>query len=94
MKLNAYAILDEKALAYNQPFFMHHDGQATRAFEDEYKRKDSMIHAHPGDYKLYRLGTYDQQSGKLESLQEPVFLIHAVQFVETALNKNQTEMEL
>ena len=75
MKLNAYCIYDEKACAYNNPFFFGHDGQATRAFEDEANSAQSAIAAHAGDYKLYRVGDFDTESGKINPLPEPVFLV-------------------
>lgn len=79
MILNAYAVFDEKALAYNNPFYFAHDGQATRAFMDEISNDSSMLSKHPEDYKLYRLGQFDTTSGKLDAVKEPVFLMHASQ---------------
>jgi len=80
MKLNAYCIYDEKAEAYNTPFFFNHDGQATRAFMDQAINQESMICQHPGDFKLYRVGSFDSESGKLEDdNKQPVFLMSGSQ---------------
>lgn len=67
MKLNMYSIHDQKAKAFMQPFFMSTDGQAIRAFTDNINSSESsMITAHPEDFTLYLLGTFDDQNGLLE----------------------------
>lgn len=72
--MNIYAIYDEKAQAYNNPFVMNHDGQAARAFEDEAAQPDSMINKHPEDYRLYRIGEYHQETGKIIPEDVPKFV--------------------
>lgn len=67
MLLNIYCIFDEKAGAYAPPIFLQKDGMALRAFEDEVNNDRSRIHAHPEDYSLYKLGSFNDESGKIDS---------------------------
>ena len=65
MRLNVYTIFDSAAGAYMRPFFMQSDGQALRSFTDIATDKDHEIGKHPEDYSLYRIGTYDDNVGRL-----------------------------
>lgn len=70
MKLNAYAIFDTAAVAYLQPFFMHNDDLAVRAFRDNVNADtDSVISLHPEQFTLFKIGTFDDKSGTLERLE-------------------------
>lgn len=81
MKLKIYSIYDEKALIHDKQFFMAHNGQAIRAFEDAAKNSDSYINKHPSDYKLYCLGILDNVSGIIESNAIPEFIISAQEVI-------------
>jgi len=82
MLLNVYSIIDEKAKCYSAPFVMPHNGQALRAFGDLVQDKTSAIAKHPGDYRLYKLATWDDHSGQFSS-SKPEFLAAAIDFIET-----------
>lgn len=81
MKLNVYSIYDSKAQAYNKPFYFHYDGEAIRAFADTVEDPKSVINRHPADYRLYRIGDFDDRGGVLKGVSEPVFVCEATQFV-------------
>lgn len=70
-----YSIYDEKALCYGLPFFQKTDGIALRLFNDLVNDPDSSLYKHPSDYKLYRIGEYDEVSALLEPI-TPLFLAH------------------
>lgn len=65
MRLNVYAIYDTASKAYMRPFFLQSDGQAVRMFTDIAQDADHEIGKHPEDYSLFRIGTYDDQKGRL-----------------------------
>jgi hypothetical protein len=65
MKLNVYSIYDSAAKAYTQPFFMHNDGLAIRAFQDNVNAPDNNIANHPDQFTLFCIGEYDDSSGEL-----------------------------
>lgn len=81
MKQNMYCVWDVKALAFNNPFYSNHDGQAIRSFSDEVSRPDSMLNKHPEDFKLFRIGSFDPVTGMVESEKDCVLLVTAEQIL-------------
>lgn len=67
MILQAYAIYDSKAEAYMQPFFVRNDGEALRGFMDGMDNEQSPFHKWPQDYTLFKLGRYDDETGKIDA---------------------------
>lgn len=65
MKLLAFAVYDEKAEAYTVPFFQATVGLAIRSFIDACKNEESPFSKHPTDYKLYKIGEFDDSLGML-----------------------------
>lgn len=63
------AVFDSAIQSFGTPVFVVHTGAAIRSFQDEVNREGSPFHAHPGDFELYFLGVYDDQSGRLDSSQ-------------------------
>lgn len=58
-----FGVRDCKAEAFLQPFFSIQNGSAIRAFSDECVKPGSPFNSHPGDYILYELGSFDDNSG-------------------------------
>lgn len=67
-KLNAYTLHDVKALIYNPPFFTNNDALAKRMCSELVADPNTTIGRHPSDFKLYRLGVYDQSNGTFDLL--------------------------
>jgi hypothetical protein len=64
MIVNMYGIYDSAAKAYTKPLFMQTDGLAMRMFTDIVQPgQDSDISKHPEQFKLFKLGEYDDQTG-------------------------------
>lgn len=61
------SVYDSKAEAYMRPFFAEATGQAIRSFSDEVNsaREDAVLSAHPEDFTLFELGTFDPLTGAL-----------------------------
>lgn len=68
MLLKAFSILDTKADSFSAPFFLSTTGQAVRAFKDLANDGQSTINRHPSDYRLFCIGTFDDQLGGLNRL--------------------------
>lgn len=81
MTLIAFSILDTKSGAFNTPFFFPARGLAVRAFGDLVDDAQSTISKHPDDYRLFEVGTFDLDSGKLTALDSPKFMSSAVEFL-------------
>ena len=82
-KLFVLAVHDKAVDAFNRPIFVPARGAGIRAFMDEVARKspDNPISQHPGDFALYELGWFDEESGRIECLDIPDRLCQATDFV-------------
>lgn len=78
-----YSIYDEKAKAFAPPYAMFHDGEALRAFGDLVQDPQSKINKHPSDYKLFRVGEFNNANGAIapEPEEMPHLLGAAMDFV-------------
>ena len=92
MKLKVYSVHDQAAEAFIQPFFMHNDGLAMRAFSDNVNsREENNISKHPEQFALFQIGEFDDQKGVIESLQEPKCLATGM---ELRMDTTYTELEV
>ena len=76
MKQIIFSTYDKAVVAYMRPWFAISEGQALRAFADEVQREGSDLKKHPEDYALFRMGTFDDNSGELVA-EEPTCLARA-----------------
>lgn len=66
MRLQAFAVFDEKVGAFMAPFFCLTKGQAARSFGDAVLDSQNPMSRHPEDYRLYEVGSFDDQEGVFE----------------------------
>lgn len=80
MKLFIVSVFDSAAQAFNRPFFVPSTGLAIRSFKDEVNRQaaDNPMFAHPGDFELYLLGEFDDNTGDLTSIPAASLLGRAI----------------
>lgn len=78
MILGIYAMRDHKS-GFLTPTLDSDDKIAIRNFQLAFKaaRNDSLFANFPEDYSLYRLGSYDTDSGEITSCAVPTFLCDA-----------------
>lgn len=67
MKLLAFVIRDRAANVFDRPFFAIARGAAIRSFSDAVNGGDPNFSKHPGDFDLFELGTYDDNTGLFET---------------------------
>ena len=77
MELKIFSVFDVKAGAYAVPFFMSNKPMAIRAFSDNARSEDSIVCRNPEDFTLFEIGSFDDQSGKLETYENPIYLLRA-----------------
>lgn len=77
MILKMFSIRDTKGEIFNPPYFAKTHGEAERQFKTLTNDSKSTINQYPEDFDLYYLGDYDDQTGKLKSLDTPQHLIKA-----------------
>lgn len=76
MKLEAFAVRDEKAVGFAHPFFVMARGQAVRMFGDWCQDKNTPLGKHPEDYRLYHVGSFDDESGQFVNQPIPEAVSH------------------
>ena len=83
--LFAVCVRDEALNAFNRPFFVNSLGFAVRSFEDEVNRPadDNPMRKHAKDFSLFHVGSFDEDSGRFESLDVPIRLCNAESVVST-----------
>lgn len=76
MKIGIFAIRDSALGTFMPPYFYGSDGAAIRAFGDAVGREapDNLFHAHPEHFSIYRLGSFDDETG-LITAHEPQYIV-------------------
>ena len=64
----------DKATCFMSPIVDVSEKSAIRNFARAVNNPDGLMEFAPGDFDLYQIGTYDDQTGKLEAL-SPVVMI-------------------
>ena len=59
------AVYDSAVGVYFQPFFARSRAEALRSFSDVANKAGHPFHSHPGDYTLFILATWDEETGRL-----------------------------
>lgn len=60
-----FSVYDEKAQAFLPPFTLPRPGIAIRTFTDCVNDPTHAFGKHPSDYTLFRLGTFNDENGKI-----------------------------
>jgi len=76
-RLFVCAVKDRALDAFMTPFFVSAVGQAERMLKDEARREDSQLGRHPEDFDLYLLGTFFDDTGRMESFDVPQLILRA-----------------
>lgn len=82
MKLVVCAVYDTKAKAHLTPFFVHNTAVAVRAFAGAVNadKGTSPVADNPGDFILFHLGTFDDETGQIVMLGYPDNLGNGAQY--------------
>lgn len=81
MKIGVFAVYDSKTGIYAQPNFLINKGAALRAWEDAANDQNSNIGKHPGDYTMFQIAEWDDESGTITMLPAKINLGNALEFV-------------
>lgn len=68
-KLLVCSVYDNAVKAYLQPFFMRSRAEAVRNFAAAANNKEHSFNAYPGDYHLFALGHFDEETGKFDQFE-------------------------
>lgn len=80
MIYGVYAIKDAKT-SFMPCNVDYNDASAIRNFEHAVMAPDSLMRSHPADYTLYRLGSYNTESGIIVSEANPQQIADAASVV-------------
>jgi hypothetical protein len=61
-----YCIKDIKAKTYNDPIVSVNDDVAKRCIDDLLVRKDDYIYNFADDYSLWKIGTFNTETGEIK----------------------------
>ena len=86
--MKIFTIYDSKSEAYLTPFFLKTTALAIREIETAVNDPNHQFGKFPADYSLFELGTYDEDTAKIEMKKTPQSLGVCIEF------KTQNEMPL
>lgn len=93
MLLKIFNVYDSKAETYMQPFFMQTTGQALRSFEDTVNDPSTVFNKHSADFTLFEIGTYDDQTAQIITLESKINLGTALEYIkQEQLDLNQPSL--
>jgi len=70
-----YSVYDKKLQEFGQLAVSRNDEAMRRAVLDGVKGSNSMMEKYPGDFDLYRVGSFDQVQGRVVGLETPAVLV-------------------
>lgn len=76
MIFGVYSIRDVRT-GFLSPTIEVNDQVAMRNFSHAVQRSDSLLHSFPGEYDIYKIGTFDSESGQLVPIMPQEFLCSA-----------------
>lgn len=77
MKRTVFAVYDSKAAAFLQPFFSQTRGVAVRSFGAAVQDTGHDFNRYAGDYTLFELGTFDEETAKFDLKTTPESIVLA-----------------
>lgn len=82
-KLVVIAVFDVQAAAFHRPIFVATRGVGVRMISDEINRGDpnNLLHQHPSDFRVFELGTFDEQTGLFECHRLPELVVDGTALV-------------
>lgn len=72
MLLEIYSVYDTVSKSFTQPFYQVNEGVARRNIAAAVNNKEHNFNVAPGDYELYRVGKFDDQTGKMDPEHERI----------------------
>lgn len=76
------AVLDVQAQSFGRPMMYPAKGIALREIADEVNRADekNVLYRHPADFRVFELGSWDEQTGLFTCHAQPLLLADCSSF--------------
>lgn len=84
-----YAVQDSVAQVFNTPYGAANDEHAMRIFGGAVTNNQSHINKNPEDFRLYKVGEFDDSKGILTAYATPIHICDAVHFTGENKGANQ-----
>lgn len=88
MILKVFSIYDGKIKSFLKPFVDQHTGQALRSFEEACREPSSPFAKFPSDFVLYEVGTFDSETGNLESYSPKIQIATPIEFIKAPMTSS------
>lgn len=75
-----FSLYDKKGQIYTTPFFFSQVGEATRALDGIVNNGQTQVSQYPDDFAMYKIGEFDDVSGKFKPCDVPEFIAEASQY--------------
>lgn len=85
MLTSAYSVHDSVADFFGTPFFSTNDNVAIRSFSALVHDPQSFVSRNPGDFTLYRIGTFDDKTGLFEKFDIPFMVTRATSLLNSSV---------
>lgn len=79
MKMGIFSIRDSVTEVFTAPWTSHNNASAIRNFQQAAMDPNTNIAKHPTDFSLYRIGSWDDDTGQVH-FEEHVILSHGTDF--------------
>lgn len=86
MQKPIYSVHDSKTQLYAAPFVSHNENAAVRSFDRAANDPSLDICMYPADYSLFQLGTFDEDTGRIELLDAPKLVVQASSLKRSGVN--------
>ena len=83
MIINYYLIFDKKSKLYSKPFYLLNDNIARRTAQNLLDDPNTEMNKAPDDFSMWRAGSFNDETGKFENLEEPECVIQFHHMVKT-----------
>lgn len=88
-----YSVHDSLAGRWHVPYCMENDSVAIRAFLATVGQSGSPLNTSPGDFALYKVGTFEPETGAIGAEATPVRIISALEAVHVLAASKKIEDE-
>lgn len=88
------SVFDSAVGVYFQPFFARSRREALRSFVDAATQSGHTFNKHPGDFSLFVLAEWNEESGRFENKAAPECLGTALEHIAREPDKDQPSLPL
>jgi len=74
MVVQCYSLYDIKSEVFHVPSYCPNDAAAMRMYQREIGKPNTILHEYPEDFRIFRVGQFNDQNGEIAKEVTPVFV--------------------